>query len=189
MGNDLTLNPVDVQFLFADLQPTLVNTSITNSPTQLAGNAGSLAKVAAVLKLPMLFLTVAKGEVIPELTPYSTPQNTLFRTNADPFQVPDIVNALGKNKRKALIISGYSTEVAVLLSVLDAIRHDYHVHVVVDCIGSRSNRTESASLVQISQAGAVQTSVLTVAAQLAPEFSNEPGKTILSIISEVMKRQ
>lgn len=189
MRNDLTLNPDDVQFLFADLQSALVNTSMTTPPGQLADNVGSLAKVAAALKLPMLFLTVAKGEVIHELTPYSTPQNTFFRTNADPFQVADIVNALSKNNRNTLILSGYSAEVAVLLSVLGAIRHGYQVHVVVDCIGSRSSRTESASLAQISQAGAVQTSVITVAAQLAPEFSNEPGKTILSIITEVMKRQ
>lgn len=188
MAGNLQLNPNDVQLLFADLHPGLVNTSITNPPGQLSGNAGSLAKIASVLKLPMHFLTVAKEGVIPELMPYSTTQNTLFRTNADPFQVPDIVAALAENKRKTLLVAGYSTEVAVLLSVLGARRHDYSVHVVVDCIGSRSSRTEAASLVQAGLAGAVQTSVLTVAAQLGPEFSREPGKTMLSVISEVLSR-
>ncbi|MCS3424527.1 hypothetical protein M2403_003150 [Rahnella sp. BIGb0603] len=188
MAENVYLNLNDVQFLFADLHPALVNTSITNSPGQLAGNAGSLAKVASVLKIPMLFLTVTKGGVIPELASYANSQNTIFRTNADPFQEPSIIDALATNKRNTLIVAGYSTEVAVLLSVLGARSHDYQVHVVVDCIGSRSSRTESASLVQASQAGAVQTSVLTVAAQLAPEFSREPGKTILSIISDVLNR-
>jgi predicted RNA methylase len=61
MAENVYLNLNDVQFLFADLHPALVNTSITNSPGQLAGNAGSLAKVASVLKIPMLFLTVTKG--------------------------------------------------------------------------------------------------------------------------------
>lgn len=188
MLDNFHLNLNDVQFLFADLHPALVNTSITNPPGQLSSNAGSLAKVASLLKLPMLFLTVAKGSLIPELIPYSTTQNTLFRTNADPFQVQDIVDVLAENKRKTLLVAGYSSEVAVLLSVLGARQHGYSVHVVVDCIGSRSLRTEAASLVQASQAGAVQTSVITVAAQLAPEFSREPGKTMLSVISEVLSR-
>lgn len=189
IADNMQLNLNEVQFLFADLQPELVKTSITNPPEKLAGNAESLAKVASVLKLPMLFLTVANGDVIPELKPYANAQNTLFRTNADPFLVPGIVNALEKNKRKTLIVAGYTTEVAVLLSVLGAVRHGYRVHVAVDCIGSRSARTETAALLQANQAGAVQTSVLTVAAQLAPEFSQEPGKTILSVLYEVMSRK
>ena len=52
----------------------------------------------------------------------------------------------------------------------------------VDCTGNRSERTEQAALKQAEQAGAVLTSLASVAAQIAPNFSKEPGTTILSVI-------
>ncbi|HBX2154069.1 TPA: isochorismatase, partial [Klebsiella pneumoniae] len=47
----------------------------------------------------------------------------------------------------------------------------------------QSLRTETVVLKQAEKAGAVITSLATLAAQLAPDFSREPGKTILSVIS------
>lgn len=68
------------------------------TPSALAANAGGLAKVAHAIKAPSLFLTVPRngkpGELLPELQPYATAENTIYRENADPFRVKQIVDAI-----------------------------------------------------------------------------------------------
>ncbi|WP_224557372.1 isochorismatase family protein [Pectobacterium versatile] len=180
------LDPKDVIFIFADLHPDLIATSNTMSPDALAKNAGGLAKVAHAISAPSLFLTVPRngkpGELIKELKPYANNENTIYRLNADPFQVNEIVDAIKKTNRKTIIVSGYTAEVAVTLTALGGLRDGYNIYIPVDCIGNRSLRTEQAALARAEQAGAVVTSLASVAAQLAPDFSKEPGTTILSVI-------
>lgn len=69
-----------------------------------------------------------------------------------------------------------------MLTALGALDNGYRVLIPVDCIGNRSARTEDAALARTAQAGAQITSLASVAAQLAPDFSKEPGTTILSVI-------
>ncbi|EGT5671347.1 isochorismatase family protein [Cronobacter dublinensis] len=181
-----TLDPSDVLFIFADLHPDLIASSNTMTPSALAANAGGLAKVAHAIKAPSLFLTVPRngkpGELLPELQPYATAENTIYRENADPFRVKQIVDAIKKSGKHTLIVSGYTSEVAVMLTALGALDNGYRVMIPVDCIGNRSARTEDAALARTAQAGAQITSLASVAAQLAPDFSKEPGTTILSVI-------
>ncbi|WP_228066404.1 isochorismatase family protein [Superficieibacter sp. 1612_C1] len=179
----------DVIFIFADLHPGLINTSKTMPPESLAANVGGLAKVAKAVSAPSFFLTVTQngrpGELISSLSGYASADNTIFRKTADPFQVKELTDAIHLTGRKTLVVSGYTAEVAVLLTTLGGLRNGYHVFIPVDCIGSRSSRTEDAVLKQAKQAGGIVTSLSSVSAQLAPDFSQEPGKTILSVIASV----
>ncbi|MFD3226509.1 isochorismatase family protein [Rahnella aceris] len=188
----LFLKPEDVQIMFVDLHPGLVRTSNTNSPQILTGNAGSLARLAKALNIPALFLTVNQGgepgELVPELSEYADEKNTLHRKNANPFMIPEIVRHLEKNKRKTLVICGFTAETGVLLSVLGAVQHGYNVHVPLDCIGSLYHRTEDAAISQYVRSGATLTSVQSLAALMAPDFSQGPGKTAISVISDIKSR-
>lgn len=179
----------DVVFIFADLHPGLINNSKTMQPESLAANVGGLAKVAKAVSAPAFFLTVTQngrpGELVSSLSGYASAENTIFRKSADPFLVKEITDAINRTGRKTLVIAGYTAEVAVLLTALGGIRNGYNVFIPVDCIGSRSVRTEEAVLRQAEQAGAIVTSLSAVSAQLAPDFSREPGKTILSVIAAI----
>lgn len=188
-GVRFDINNEDTIFIFADLHEGLIQTSKTLSPDSLAANAGGLAKAAAAVKAPAIFLTVPQngkeGIPIPQILPYADKKNTFFRVNADPFQVSEISSALDNLKRKTLIVCGYTAEVAVLLTALGGLCNGYKVFIPVDCTGSRSARTETVALHQAEQAGAVLTSLTTLAAQMGPDFSSEPGRTMLSVISNV----
>lgn len=179
----------DVLFVFADLHPGLIKTSKTIPAESLEENVGGLAKVSRAIKAPALFLTVPQngqpGELVNSLRDYANSGNTIFRKIADPFLVTDISEAIRRSGRKTLIVAGYTAEVVVLLTSLGSLREGYKVFIPVDCIGSKSPRTEEAVLQQAEQAGAVITSLSTLAAQLAPDFSQEPGTTILSVIAGV----
>ncbi|MBP2170757.1 nicotinamidase-related amidase [Erwinia toletana] len=186
-GVSTLLQREEVLFIFADLHPGLVQQSKTISPESLAVNSGNLAKVAKMLSLPSLFLTVPQGnagnELIDELRDFADQATTFHRINADPFGVKPIREAIRSSGKKTLIVSGFSAEVAVLLTTLSALRHGYSVQIPVDSIGSRSSRTEEAVMRQAERAGAILTSATSVVAQLSPDFSQEPGKSVLTVIS------
>ncbi|MFC4526250.1 isochorismatase family protein [Dyella halodurans] len=185
----LTLNADDVQVLFADLQPNLVANSRTVQPQAIAAAARVLAEIAHILNVPMTFATVPvqgkAGAVISELQGYADQHNTFERFAAGTFMQPAIEATLSSHRRKTLIISGFSTEVAVLQSALAAIQVGYTVLIAVDAIGSRSLRTESAALKHMELAGALLTSVLSVGALLAPDFSQPPGSSVLSALADL----
>ncbi|MBE2321133.1 isochorismatase family protein [Solirubrobacter sp. CPCC 204708] len=182
-----------MRVLFVDLQPELTAGSRSVPPQDLAANAAALAKVADLVGVPLTFSLVPMqgmpGKSIPELLPYISTGNTVRRVKAGTFMEPGLVAALGAHHRKILVVSGYATEVAVLQSVLGAIQAGYTVYVPVDAVGSRSGRTEGAAMRQMEMAGAVPTSVLALAAQLAPDFSRPPGSRVLETFDELRPPQ
>ncbi|MBI0329265.1 isochorismatase family protein [Burkholderia plantarii] len=177
----------EVQILFIDLQPGLIAASQTVKPPALATAAGVLAKIANVLDIPMTFCLVPEqggpGSLIPELAEYATEKTSFRRVVASPFMEPAIVSALAAHDRKILVIAGFSAEVAVLQSTLGAIGAGYTVQIPVDTMGSRSARTEDAVMRQMEKAGAIPTSVLSLSALLAPDFSQQPGSAVLSALA------
>ncbi|AVF38155.1 hypothetical protein BV494_24095 (plasmid) [Rahnella sikkimica] len=181
-GNGI-LDARDVQILFVDLQPELISSSRTIQPAALTANAAVLAQVARLTHVPVTFSIVPvqgkPGRNLPALTPYVSPKNTVRRVMAGTFMEPRLVDALGAYKRKTLVVAGYATEVAVLQTALGALKAGYTVYVVMDVTGSRSERTEDAAVRQMEMAGAIPTSVLAIAAQLAPDFSRTPGSEVL----------
>jgi nicotinamidase-related amidase len=189
LAADFEVNPQDVQILFVDMQHELTKASKSNAPAALAANATVLAEVARLLGLPMIYSLVPvagnAGRLMNELQPYSNEKNTFDRILAGSFTDHSMVAALAQHRRKTLVVSGYATEVAVLQTALAARKAGYRVFIPVDAVGSPSARTESAVLRQMELAGAVPTSVMSLAAQLAPDFSKEPGRSVLATFNRL----
>lgn len=187
--DDFDINVDDVQILFVDMQPELTQRSETIPPEAFEANAAVLAKVARLLNIPITFSLVPlggkAGTPIPGLAAYAGAKNTFRRVVAGSFSDKAMVSSLASHKRKVLVISGYATEVAVLQSALGALEAGYIVHIPVDAIGSPSRRTEPAVIDQLEMAGAIPTTVLALAGLLAPDFSKEPGSSVLSTFSEL----
>jgi hypothetical protein len=59
--------------------------------------------------------------LIPELSDHQTDANLFHRTVTSPFLDRRIVQALAAYRRNVLVVSGYSTEAAVLQSTFDAL--------------------------------------------------------------------
>lgn len=183
---DGSFRPGDVQILFVDLQPTLVAGSQTTKPQALSGSAATLAKVARVLNIPMTFAVVPEGNVpatlIPELAKYANAGNTFSRQVVNPFMDQATVSKLASYRRKVLIIASSSSEGAGLQAVQSAIAAGYSVRVAVDAVGSLSERTETVALKQMETAGAITSSVPSLASLMAPDFSRQPGMDVRAVL-------
>jgi len=182
------LSTDSVQLLLCDLQPQIVARSKTIEPDALGKSAGVLLEVARLFSLPTTLSVVPEGDKAPELISElrgSGFAQEKLRASASPFLDEATKNLLAQSRRKVLIIGGFATEAVVLHAVLDACARGYEVLVPVDVCGGMSERTEQAALRQIIAAGAITTSVVSIATKLAPDFTTDLGKDLFNIVQRL----
>jgi nicotinamidase-related amidase len=96
------------------------------------------------------------------------------------------VSALSASGRRVLVLSGVASEIVVQRTALAALAAGYGVMLAVDACGGIDARTEDAAWRRIGAAGGVTTSVTTLAAELAGDFTREPGPSTLALMYESM---
>jgi nicotinamidase-related amidase len=173
--------------LFLDLQENIVTNSKTVAASQLRIHAAALAKLAALHELPVFASSVPPGgaylsEVLSAL-PALAPRP---RTQTSAFVDDGLVASLKATGRTTLILSGVASEIVVQRTALDAIEAGFKVQVAVDASGGVSSRTEDAAWRRLLQAGGVTTSVTTIAAELAGDFTTPLGAQTLAIMYETL---
>jgi hypothetical protein len=182
------LSTDSAQLLLCDLQPEIVARGRTIDRDALSKSAGVLLEIAKLFSLPTTLSVVPEGDKAPELISElrgSGFAQEKLRASASPFFDTATKNLLAQSRRKVLIIGGFATEAVVLHAVLDARAHGYDVLVPVDVCGGMSERTEQAALRQIEAAGAIITSVVSMATRLAPDFTTDLGKDLFNIVQRL----
>lgn len=177
----------NVAILFLDLQAEIVKNSRTLPVERLRRTTGTLAKLAALHKLPAFLSAVPPGG--PFLTGVMLALNNpepRLRTQTTAFADRGLVDALRASSRRVLVLSGVASEIVVQRTALDALAAGYSVHVAVDACGGVDTRTEDAAWRRICGAGGVTTSVTTLAAELTGDFSTELGGATLGLVYETL---
>ena len=106
------------------------------------------------------------------------------RTFTTAFADTQLVADLAATGRKVLLLAGVASEIVVVRTALDALEAGYEVHIAIDACGGFSERTEAAAWNRATTRGAVMTSVVTFAAELAGDFSSELGAKTLAVVHE-----
>jgi Isochorismatase family len=182
------LSTDSAQLLLCDLQPDIVARSKTIDRDVLIKSAGVLLEIAKLFSLPTTLSVVPEGDKAPELISElrgSGFAQEKLRASASPFLDEATKNLLAQSGRQVLIIGGFATEAVVLHAVLDARAQGYDVLVPVDVCGGMSERTEQAALSQITAAGAITTSVVSIATKLAPDFTTDRGKDLFNVVQRL----
>jgi nicotinamidase-related amidase len=189
MQNPTKIAAQEVQLIFVDLQPQIVQRSKTTDPKALAQSAAVLAQLGKLFSLPVTISVVPEGgeapELIPELAKETTEAPQFVRANPSPFLDEKTTLALKDNARKTLVIAGFVTEVAVIHTVVGAIEAGYRAIVAVDACGGMSERTESAALRQIEAFGGEVSSTVTIATSLEPDFTSDLGQKMFGAIQQL----
>jgi hypothetical protein len=182
------LSTDSAQLLLCDLQPDIVARSKTIDRDVLIKAAGVLLEIAKLFSLPTTLSVVPEGDKAPELISElrgSGFAQEKLRASASPFLDEATKNLVAQSGRQVLIIGGFATEAVVLHAVLDARAQGYDVLVPVDVCGGMSERTEQAALSQIMAAGAITTSVVSIATKLAPDFTTDRGKDLFNVVQRL----
>ena len=184
--------PNDSLVLFADLQEGIADLPLTVAADRLKKGVRNLAKLAKLFELPVI-VTAVPGEdgtakVMPEISEALGTIPTHFRSTADSFRTEGIAQAIRDSGRKTILISGVATELAVQLPALTGVDLGYRTFVVIDACGGTSDRTEQAALSRIVAHGGSVVSVMTLAGELAGDFSQPVAQAAIGILFDMAKQ-
>jgi nicotinamidase-related amidase len=173
--------------LFLDLQEEIVKNSRTRSVPQLEAAALGLAKLAALHQIPAFLSAVPPGGAFFDSVISALPgQAPRMRTETSAFSDEELVEALKASGRQVLILAGVASEIVVQRTALDALAVGYTALVAVDACGGVDPRTEDAAFRRVTASGGATTSAITVAAEVAGDFTTELGGATLGIMYSML---
>ncbi len=174
------LRPDEAVVIFGDFQTGIAELPLTVPAEGLRRSAWGLARLAEVFDMPTFAMSIPKAdgrkaEIIPEITRTRTRYQQFLRTTPDSFEHEAFREAIEKTGRKVLIVCGIATEICLHWLVLSGIANGYRIYVVVDACGGLSARSEEAAFRRFEAAGAVMSSVVSLAGELAGDFVSSPA--------------
>jgi nicotinamidase-related amidase len=153
----------DVAILLLDHQTGLFQTVKDIGIAELRSNTIMLAKLATLLKIPVI--TTASepggpnGPLMPEIHGHAP--HAIYvprRGEVSAWDNADFVAAVRATGRKTLIMAGVWTSVCVMFPALDARAAGFKVYAVMDASGDPSDMASRTTLARFVQGGVVPTS-------------------------------
>ena len=163
---------------------------IKNLPlTEVEKNTLALAKVAKVLKMPIVLtssqedrfqglLMTALAESLPEA--YEARVKRAGIVNA--WDDKNFVQAVKDTNRSNLIMAGITTDVCLVYPAISAVREGYSVQAVMDASGSPFHLSEDLARQRMRDAGVVLTATITLIAELVKDWSRPEGVELQELL-------
>ncbi|MBY0226523.1 MAG: hydrolase [Hyphomicrobium sp.] len=154
------LTPQNSQLIFIDHQPQMAFGVQSIDRQTLKNNVVGLAKGAKAFKVPTTITTVEtesfSGHTYPELLAVFPDVPLLERTSMNSWDDQKVRDALARNARKKVIVSGLWTEVCNTTFALSAMHDaDYEIYMVADASGGTSLDAHNYAMQRMIQAGVV----------------------------------
>jgi len=170
-GGQALMDASDVAILLLDHQAGLFQTVKDISVAELRANTTMLAKLAALMKIPVI--TTASepngpnGPLMSEIhqfAPHATFVPRKGEVNA--WDNEDFVRTVRATGKKTLIMAGVWTSVCVMFPALDAKAAGFKVYAVTDASGDPSEMASRTTLARFIQAGIIPTSTNAVLSEI-----------------------
>lgn len=170
-GGQALLDPSDTVILLLDHQAGLFQTVKDIGLAELRANTTMLAKLATLLKIPVI--TTASepngpnGPLMPEIhqfAPHAVYVPRKGEVNA--WDNEDFVRMVRATGKKTLVMAGVWTSVCVMFPALDAKAAGFKVYAVMDASGDPSEMASRTTLARFAQAGVIPTSTNAVLSEM-----------------------
>jgi nicotinamidase-related amidase len=170
-GGKALINPDDTILLLLDHQSGLFQTVKDIGVAELRANVTALAKLGALLKLPVITTASVpdgpNGPLMPELAeaaPHAVYVPRKGEVNA--WDNEAFVKTVRGLNRKTLIMAGVWTSVCVMFPALDAKAAGFNVYAVMDASGDPSEMASRTTLARFVQGGIVPTTANAVICEI-----------------------
>lgn len=170
-GGAALLDANDTLFLLLDHQSGLFQTVKDIQVADLRNNVVMLAKLATVMKIPVITTASepngTNGPLMPEIhqfAPHAVYVGRKGEVNA--WDNEDFVRAVQKTGKKTLVMAGVWTSVCVMFPALDARLAGYKVYAVVDASGDPSEMASRAAVARFVQGGVIPISTNAVLSEV-----------------------
>ena len=170
-GGKALMNTEDSVLLLLDHQSGLFQTVKDITVAELRANVCALARIAALLKLPVITTASVpdgpNGPLMPEtakLAPHAVYVPRQGEVNA--WDNDLFVKTVRETGKKTLIMAGVWTSVCVMFPALDAKAAGFNVYAVIDASGDPTEMVSRTTLARFIQSGVVPTSTNAVICEL-----------------------
>ena len=162
-GGAALLDPSDTVILLLDHQTGLFQTVKDISVAELRANTIMLAKLATLLKIPVITTASEQnglnGPLMPEIQQFAPHAVYVPRKGeVNAWDNEDFVKAVRVTGKKTLIMAGVWTSVCVMFPALDAKAAGFKVYAVTDASGDPSEMSSRTTVARFIQAGVIPTS-------------------------------
>jgi nicotinamidase-related amidase len=179
MKNDMLrlLTPDDSAIVLLDHQAQSLFSVQSHERESIINHVIALVEVAKVFKVPTVVSILDSqnfgGPLFQELEPVLSGLELIDRTSINAWEDKRFQSAIKETGRKNLAIAGLSTESAVTLTALSAMRDNYEVFIVADACGSASREVHERALDRMFRAGAIPTAWQQVAYELQADWARQ----------------
>lgn len=181
--SETLINPADAALLLLNHQLGQFKQVKDISIDELRANTAMLAKLAALMDLPLISSALApdgtNGPLIPEIHQFA-PQamHVPRKTEINAWDNDQFVETVHRTGRKTLIMAGVWTSVSLMFPALEAKAAGFKVYAVTDASGDPSDMVSRSSLARLSQAGIVPTSALAILCELHRSWNEGEGAAL-----------
>ena len=183
------INPDETLMLLIDHQSGLFQLVKDIPVPDLRRNAIALAKVATILKMPVITSASVpdgpNGPLIPEIhqaAPHA--QYVGRRGEINVWDSADFVKAVEATGRKTLILAGTLTSVCMAFPSISAVTAGYKVYAVVDASGNWSKMGTELTIARIMQAGVIPIDTLAVISELQQTWNRPEAMEFADIYAD-----
>jgi len=161
----------DAVVLLLDHQTGLFQTVKDISVAELRANTTVLAKLAALLAVPVITTASVpdgpNGPLMPEI--HEAAPEAIYvprKGEISAWENTDFVKAVQTTGRKTLIMAGVWTSVCVVFPAIQAKAEGYDVYAVIDASGDMSPMASATTLARLTQAGVIPITTNAVVGEL-----------------------
>lgn len=189
-GGKALLDPTDTAILLLDHQAGLFQTVKDISVAELRANTTMLAKLAALMKLPLITTASVpdgpNGPLMPEIqaaAPHAVFVPRKGEVNAWDNEL--FVKTVRETGKKTLIMAGVWTSVCVMFPALDAKAAGFKVYAVIDASGDPSEMASRVTVARFAQAGVIPTSTNAVLCEVHRTWNRPEAAEIAKLYTMV----
>lgn len=184
------LDPDDAVLVLLDHQAGLFQTVKDISIAELRANTAMLARLTALLNIPLITSASVpdgpNGPLMPEiheLAPHAVFVPRKGEINA--WDNEDFVRTVRATGRQTLIIAGVWTSVCVAFPALDAKAAGYNVYTVLDASGDPSEFASRITMARLAQAGVIPTSANAVMCEFQRHWNRPNNEAFATLYVQV----
>jgi nicotinamidase-related amidase len=189
-GGAALLDPSDTVFLLLDHQAGLFQTVKDISVAELRSNVVMLAKLATLMKIPVITTASepngTNGPLMPEI--HEVARHAVYvarKGEVNAWDNQDFVNTVRATGRKTLIMAGVWTSVCVMFPALDAKVAGYKVYAVMDASGDVSEMANRTALARFAQGGVIPVTTNTVLSEVHRTWNRPEAVEIGKLYADV----
>lgn len=189
-GGAALLDPADTVFLLLDHQAGLFQTVKDIPVAELRSNTIMLAKLAKVMKIPVITTASepngTNGPLMPEIHE-NAPQAVYVarKGEVNAWDNEDFVRTVRSTGKKTLVMAGVWTSVCVMFPALDAKLAGFKVYAVMDASGDVSEMANRTTLARLVQGGVIPTTTNAVLSEVHRTWNRPEAAEIGALYAHV----